>query len=832
MKSKSVFKNTAAVILAALFLAMTGCSPDPFYIRVTSIEGVPETGEAGTPLILTGTVRPVFASNKDIIWFVMDAGTTEASISGNILNTNAGGTVIIRAIIVNGMTEEMYYTQYFIIVIGNGAPPITDKEYTIVILPLGNEADDTLTASPEKGAEGVTVTLTYTVANTKHYNQLDFGGVTADIAPVEEAGTGTRTYTINTADSSNGVITITAVFTHTDLIIDRISFSEHDEGHITKTYGDAPFINTITNAHHGSGAITYHSSNTTVAEADNSGRVTILKPGSTVISAEKAADTIYAHAQTTYTLTVNPKPVTITGLSASNKVYDGTTVATVTGTAVINGLVGGDMVTVIAGTASFADEAVGNNKTVSFSGWSLGGADADNYTLSGQPASVTANIVINILNGDIIIIPNTDVTVGMELTAVYSGSENVTYQWKKDGVNIGGNSNKYTPIEAGSYTITVSAAGYNSKTSMAVNVSNPPPEEYVIKIDIIGNLTGDTVTASPDKGIDGTAVRLIYTMANAAHYNQLDFGGVTAAIAPVESAESGTRTYTINAADSSNGVITITAVFTHTNLTIDHIAFSEHNGGHITKTYGDTPFTNAITNAHHGSGAITYHSSDTTIATVNSLGQVTIVKSGFAVISAEKAADAVYAHAQTIYTLTVNPKPVTITGLSASNKVYDGTTTATVTGTPVINGLIPGDTVTVVAGTASFASATAGNNKIVTFNGWSLTGADAIHYTLSGQPAPVTANITNPSFEIVIDWTVIDEWQLIEQTAQAAANEDKVFTVTGSYAAYHWYLDGELVGISSTYTFNQPADVYQLVVVVTNSSGERRSGRCRITVNK
>jgi len=513
------------------------------------------------------------------------------------------------------------------------------------------------------------------------------------------------------------------------------------------------------------------------------------------------------------------------------------------------------------------------------------------------------------LSGNITITSNSGITIGTELTASYSGNEAVSYQWQKDGVNVGENSGKYTPTEPGSYTVTVSVVGFNPKTSEAVIVGNPVPEEYAIEINILDNLTGDTVTASPNKGIEGATITLTYTVANMAHYNQLEFGGVTALIAPVSSAESGTRIYTIHAADSSNEVITITAVFTHTDLIIDHIAFSEHDNGHITKTYGDSPFTNAVTTAHKGDGAIIYNSSDEKVATVNDYGLVTIFKPGFAVISAEKVADDVYAHAMTNYTLTVNPKPVTITGLSASNKVYDGTTTATVTGTAVINGLVSGDTVTVIAGTASFANAAAGNNKTVTFSGYSLTGADAGNYTLSAQPAAVTANIvpitlsgtitinpnsgvktgteltatysgnenviyqwqrdgtnvgtnsnkytpteagsytvtvsavgytsktsaavyvTLPSVEIVIDWTNIDEWQLIEQSVQATANVDRVFTVTGSYTSYHWYLDGASVGTSSTYTFNKPDDVYQLVVVVTNSNGESRSGRCRITVS-
>ena len=91
-------------------------------------------------------------------------------------------------------------------------------------------------------------------------------------------------------------------------------------------------------------------------------------------------------------LTVKRKPVTITGITAANKEYDGTTAATAAGTAVIEGKVGSDEVSVIAGTAAFADKNVGAGKTVTFSGYSLGGAAAGNYTLSGQPANATADI--------------------------------------------------------------------------------------------------------------------------------------------------------------------------------------------------------------------------------------------------------------------------------------------------------------------------------------------------------------------------------------------------------------------------------------------------------
>jgi hypothetical protein len=81
------------------------------------------------------------------------------------------------------------------------------------------------------------------------------------------------------------------------------------------------------------------------------------------------------------------------------------------------------------------------------------------------------------LSGNITISPESAAT-GTELTANYSGSEAVTYQWNKDGTAINGaTAQKYTPTEAGSYTVTISADGYKSKTSETVEVTPEPVEQ-------------------------------------------------------------------------------------------------------------------------------------------------------------------------------------------------------------------------------------------------------------------------------------------------------------------------------------------------------------------
>ena len=84
-----------------------------YITSVTNISGVPAQAAAGTPLTLTGTVSPSDATFQDIIFSVKDAGTTGASINGNILTAAAEGTVTVTATIANGKAIGEDYTQDF-----------------------------------------------------------------------------------------------------------------------------------------------------------------------------------------------------------------------------------------------------------------------------------------------------------------------------------------------------------------------------------------------------------------------------------------------------------------------------------------------------------------------------------------------------------------------------------------------------------------------------------------------------------------------------------------------------------------------------------------------
>ena len=102
------------------------------------------------------------------------------------------------------------------------------------------------------------------------------------------------------------------------------------------------------------------------------------------------------YATLTNAFAISPKPVTVisTGVTADNKIYDGTTSATLSGSFAFDDgmIIDGDDVTITGGTGAFADKNVGIGKAVVISGVALGGMDAGNYTLSTQPTGVTSSI--------------------------------------------------------------------------------------------------------------------------------------------------------------------------------------------------------------------------------------------------------------------------------------------------------------------------------------------------------------------------------------------------------------------------------------------------------
>src|SRR5207247_6338054 len=170
-----------------------------------------------------------------------------------------------------------------------------------------------------------------------------------------------------------------------------------------------------------------------------------------------AAANYTANTTTSTTANITAKALTVTGITANDKVYSGTTAATLNASgATLVGVVSGDTVTPNTGSASgaFADKNVGTGKTVNVSGVALGGADAANYSVT-QP-STTANITKATLT---VIADNKTRTASASnppLTATYTnfvGGETLA----TSGVTGSPALSTTTTNVAGSYPISISA---------------------------------------------------------------------------------------------------------------------------------------------------------------------------------------------------------------------------------------------------------------------------------------------------------------------------------------------------------------------------------------
>ena len=182
---------------------------------------------------------------------------------------------------------------------------------------------------------------------------------------------------------------------------------------------------------------------------------------------------------------------------------------------------------------------------------------------------------------------------------------------------------------------------------------------------------------------------------------------------------------------------------------------SFEQGGAITCTYGDEPFTNAARMDDSTEG-FAYSSSDETVAKVDAnTGKVTIVGAGSAVITAKK--DGVTGQ----YRLTVSPITVDLEWSGTGERVYDGQPSKV---TATATGLLGDDTVQVTvsggsekdAGTYTAAAVSLDNRN------YALPEGASASYTIT--PKPIT-NLT---------WSDLDLTYTGQPQAPTASSEEVV----------------------------------------------------------
>ena len=167
----------------------------------------------------------------------------------------------------------------------------------------------------------------------------------------------------------------------------------------------------------------------------------------------------YSLSYTNGSLTVNQKNITVSGITVSDKIYDGLTSASTGGTVVFGGIVSGDVLTLASISGVFSDGNVGSGKTVTLSS-TYGGSDIANYSFTDQ-ASTTAYITRAVLT--VTAVDDSKTYDGL----AYTGGNGVNYSGfvnSETNAVLGGTlaygGTSQTATNAGSYVITPS--GYTS----------------------------------------------------------------------------------------------------------------------------------------------------------------------------------------------------------------------------------------------------------------------------------------------------------------------------------------------------------------------------------
>jgi trimeric autotransporter adhesin len=206
--------------------------------------------------------------------------------------------------------------------------------------------------------------------------------------------------------------------------------------------------------------------------------------------------------------TVTAKGITLTGITAADKVYDATTTATLnTGNVAYAGMINGDDVSLGgSGSGSFATKDVGTNKTVTVSGYTLSGADAGNYVVA-QPTGLTATIT----KADLSLtgLSTTNKVYDTTTTATLSGTASLSAAIGSDSVSLTGtgtgnftdkNVGTHKSVTVSGYTLTGTDAGnYNIVDQNALTANITPASMMV-----------SGITAA-DKVYDGTTAATVST---------------------------------------------------------------------------------------------------------------------------------------------------------------------------------------------------------------------------------------------------------------------------------------------------------------------------------
>jgi filamentous hemagglutinin family protein len=439
---------------------------------------------------------------------------------------------------------------------------------------------------------------------------------------------------------------------------------------------------------------------------------------------------------------IGQKDITaITGITASNKVYNGDTTATlVTSAASFSGKVTNDALTVATASGAFADKTVATGKTVTISGLTLGGADAANYHLVDTTASTTADITAKSISAITGITASNKVYDGDATATLVTSAASFSGKVTNDTLTVATASGAFADkTVATGKTVTISgltlggadASNYSLASTTASTTANITAKSVTVAYSATDKIYDGTNSASVTEAtsdlISGDVVTISETASfsnvNAGSNRQVNVSGISLA-----------------GADAGNYSLAGTTAITYADIIKAPLQVAALAAG--VRTYDGTAYSGGAGVSYAGfvpgdtaadlGGTLSYGGDSQ--GAVNA-GDYVITPSG---LTSDNYFIFFYNAG-----LRINPAAVTVSGITASNKTYDGSLAASLdTSGITLSGVVAGDDLSLASATGSFADANVGSGKTVTISSITLGGNDVSNYGLTSATASTTANIT------------------------------------------------------------------------------------------
>ena len=453
------------------------------------------------------------------------------------------------------------------------------------------------------------------------------------------------------------------------------------------------------------------------------------------------------------TLNITALQLGVTGISVQNRVYDGTTNAYYTGTPTLGGsLLSGDAATLNVGnlSVSFVDKNAGSNKPLVATGLSLTGADAANYqivvadTASIAPRALSVNATAQNKLYDGTRTASLAYTDNRLTGDVLSVNGSASFDTKNAGVGklVSANLN-LTGTDAQNYFLPNAVATANGNISV-----RPLSISATAQNKVYDRSTSASVTFT-DNRIAGDAISLSALA---------DFANMH-----VGTGKAVTGSLSVSGVDAGNYSFT-TALNLSANITARPLQASG------TRVYDGTALVAAadfaLTNTMAGD---TIGLSGSGNMLDKNVGLHKAVSGGTLALSGTNVGD----YSLISSAIDITPRLLTVSGITALDKIYDGNKTATASGTAVLSGgVLPNDAVSIIPTpniTVEFSDKNAGQNKQLLVAGGLITGADAPNYLVQVQG---TANITQR--ELTLGATAQDKVYDGTRTAQLQVSDNRV----------------------------------------------------------